>query len=113
MHRSLLMLLLLLQVSVWSQIDQKKVDALSRSIDSSVKAHQSWQDSFIKVQDSIYHVAIGKKVDSNSDNTNRSFAAQKRKEVKELQQTLLRIIAGVVLLAVVTIFLLRKGKTKI
>lgn len=113
MHRSLVVPLLLLHLSVWSQIDQKKIDSLSRSIDSSVKAHQSWQDSFTKVQDSIYHVAIGKETESNSSNSSKDLAGQKRRETKEEQQTLLRIIVGVVLLAVGTIFLLRRRKTKI
>lgn len=45
---------MLLQSTASGQIDQRKLDSLARSIDSSAGAQKKWQDSFIRRQDSNY-----------------------------------------------------------
>jgi hypothetical protein len=108
MYRYLLVMVFLMQLNVYGQIDQKKLDSLARSIDSSAKTHKSWQDSFTKVQDSIYSSAINK----NNSPTVDDLAEQKRKETKQRQQILLRIVISVVLLITGFVVLLRRRKNK-
>src|SRR5678809_758609 len=84
--RLLLLLVLLVHLNIYGQIDKKKLDSLSRSIDSSTKAHRLFQDSFTKVQDSIYHSAINK---NDSGKFNDFLAEQKRRLEKETQQKML------------------------
>ncbi|HTM91980.1 MAG TPA: hypothetical protein VL095_06155 [Flavisolibacter sp.] len=101
-----------MQLNIHAQIDPKKLDSLSRSIDSSSKARKSWQDSFTKVQDSVYHAATSKDIKNNSHHSDQSFAEEKRKRAKERQQTILRIVTGAVLLVIGIIALIRRRKTK-
>ena len=112
MHRLLLAIVLLMQFDIHAQIDPKKLDSLSRSIDSSAKVRKSWQDSFSKVQDSIYHAATSKDIKNNSHNTDQFLAEEKRKKAKERQQEILRIVTGAVLLVIGIIALIRRRKTK-
>ena len=105
MYRYLLVMVLLLHPNVYGQIDQKKLDSLSRAIDSSAKSHKSWQDSFIRSQDSIYQSAV------NKNNGHQRNDVIKQNE-KERQKFWLRIIVAVFVIAMV-IALLRKRKTKI
>jgi hypothetical protein len=112
MRRLLPLMVLLLHLSLHAQIDQKKLDSLSRSIDSSAKAYKSWQDSFANLQDSIYHAAISRDTENNSRNLDQFLAEQKGREAKERQQAMLRIVIGIVLLAIGVIALARRRKTK-
>jgi deoxyribodipyrimidine photolyase-like uncharacterized protein len=112
MHRLLPVIVLLLHLSIHAQIDQKKLDSLSRSIDSSAKAYKYWQDSFAKQQDSIYHAAISKEIKKDSRNPDEFLLEEKREEAEERQQTILRIVTGVVLLVIGIIALIRRRKTK-
>lgn len=112
MHRLLLAIVLLMPFNIHAQIDPKKLDSLSRSIDSSAKVRKSWQDSFAKVQDSIYHSATSKDIKNNSHNTDQSFNEGKKREAKERQQTILRIVTGAVLLLIGIMALIRRRKTK-
>lgn len=101
-----------MQLSIHAQVDPKKLDSLAKSIDSSTKAYRYWQDSFTKVQDSVYHAAISKDIENNSRNLNQFLAEQKRREAKERQQAIVRVIIGVVLLAIGIIAVVRRRKTK-
>jgi hypothetical protein len=112
MHRLLLAIALLMQLGILAQIDPKKRDSLAKSIDSSAKAYRSWQDSFTNAQDSIYHAAINKEVKNASRNPDQFLAEQKRKEAKERQQAIVRIIIGVALLAIGIIAIVKRRKTK-
>jgi hypothetical protein len=112
MHRLLPVMVLLIQSSVHAQIDPQKIDSLSRSIDSFSKAHKSSQESFVKVQDSIYHAAIDRNVGNKSRNFDQFLAEQKKEEANDRKQAILRIlIIAVFIVAVIT--LLRRRKTKI
>jgi hypothetical protein len=102
---------LLIAFKSYSQIDQKKLDSLSRSIDSSAKAYRAWQDSFNKVQDSIYQAAINKDFQS-SHNPGQLSPEQKRKEAKERQKIILRIGVSIAILIIAAIVWLRRKKTK-
>jgi hypothetical protein len=112
MHRFLPVMVLLFNLSTYAQLDQKKLDSLSRSIDSSAKASRNWQDSFTKIQDSIYQTAIGKSAGGNSINPSQFLAEQEKRESRERQRILLRFLAGVavVLIGVVAWFLKTKRK---
>lgn len=112
MHRFFLAFTLLFPLTIYGQIDQKKLDSLSRSIDSSAKAYKLWQDSFNKVQDSIYHAAISKNVEQNSRNLNNFIDEQKRRGANEKKQAILRIVLSIVLLVIGVIALVRRRKTK-
>jgi hypothetical protein len=112
MPRLLLAIVLLMQLSIHAQIDPKKLDSLARSIDSSAKTYRFWQDSFTKAQDSIYQAAINKDIENNSRNPDQFLAEQRRKEAKERQQAIIRIIIGVALLAIGIIAIARREKTK-
>ena len=112
MHRFLSVLALLLYLNINGQIDQKKLDSLARSIDSSAKARKISQDSFIKIQDSAYQLEMNKALKQNSRKFDNSLTERKRKEAKERQQAILRIVISVVLFIIGIIALLRKRKTK-
>lgn len=105
MYRYLLVMVLLLHLNVYGQIDQKKLDSLSRAIDSSAKSHKSWQDSFIRSQYSIYQSAVNK-----NDLQKRNEVAKRNGE--ERQKFWLRIIVAVFVIAMI-IALLRKRKARI
>jgi hypothetical protein len=112
MHRLLPVMVLLIQFNVHAQIDPQKIDSLSLLIDSSSKARKSSQDSFVKVQDSIYHAAIDRNVRNKFRNFDQFRSEQKKEEAKERKQSILRILTIVVLIiAVITLF--RRRKTKI
>jgi len=110
MHPILTVMVLLLSLSAYPQLDQRKLDSLSRSIDSSAKASRNWQDSFTKIQDSIYQAATAKSADDNSRNSSQLLAEQEKRESMERQRILLRILAGVsvVLIGIVAWFLKTK-----
>jgi hypothetical protein len=95
-------------LNTYGQIDKKKLDSLSRSIDASTKAHRLFQDSFTKVQDSIYHSAINK---NDSGKLNDFLADQKRRVEKEKQQAILRLmIVMILVIGIITLILRRKPK---
>jgi hypothetical protein len=52
--------LFLFPLPLMAQVDQRKLDSLSRHIDSSQKALRHWQDSFTKRQDSVYNTQLKK-----------------------------------------------------
>jgi hypothetical protein len=91
----------------YAQIDQRKLDSLSRAIDSSVKAHQSSEDSFIKLQDNHYHSELNKALQQSKNNL---LAEEKREEAEERQQIIVRILIGVLLVAGI-IAIVRRSKT--
>ena len=94
------------------QIDPAKLDSLSRAIDSSSKAYKAWQDSFTKVQDSLYRSSLKKDIEQNNRNLQQYLAEQKRRERKERQQAYIRIFAGLSLFIVLIFVLLRKRRPK-
>lgn len=89
-----------------AQIDQKKLDSLSTSIDASVKTYQQWQDSFNKVQ-------MQKSIERSSINTIefvKQYQEQNRK--KEREQSIRYIIIGTALLSLLVIEFVRRRKAK-
>lgn len=85
----------------YCQIDPHKLDSLSNAIDSSVKNREKWQDSFTKTQDSIYKTTVDK-------NTNQ-LKQDKEVENKKRQESIVRIIIGVLFCAgLITGFAIRK-----
>jgi hypothetical protein len=112
MHRFLPVMVLFFHLNTHGQINQKKLDSLTKAIDSSARIHKSWQDSFTKVQDSIYHAAISKDPEQNSRSLNNFLIEQRRREAKEMQQAILHIVIGILLLIASIIAIARKRKTK-
>jgi hypothetical protein len=106
MHRLPFLIFLFTNCCVYCQIDQKKIDSLERSIDSSTKAQKSWQDSFAKIQDSIYRSAI-----HNSDST--TLSAEHKTKVKGRQKIILplAIIATLLVIAIIVIRQRKRRKT--
>ena len=112
MLRVLTVIILLLQFNSYGQVDPKKLDSLSRSIDSSAKLIRSDQDRFIKVQDSAYHSEVNKALGQGSRNHDQFLAEKKRREEKERQQAIVRIGLSVLIFIVPILVLLRKRKPK-
>lgn len=104
---------LLLFVNTYGQIDQKKLDSLSRLIDSSAQAYKVHQQTVIKHQNRIYSSEVKKAMQKNARNAPDFFTEQKNKEAGKRQLTMLRILMGVVLVITVMMALLLKRKTKI
>lgn len=69
------------------------------------------QDDIINSKESTYRNEVNKALQKESSNHNY-LAEQKRKQAKERQQTMLRILTGVLLLLVAVIALVRNRKTK-
>ena len=112
MHRFLLALILLLQLNTYAQIDQRKVDSLARVIDSSANANQQQQEKAIKAVDSNYRSQLSKALRQNSRNKDNSLAEQKGREARQRQQTIVRILIGILLLIIGVVALVRRRKTK-
>jgi hypothetical protein len=89
-----LILLLLSNLNTVGQIDQRKLDSLSKSINSSAKEHRLWQDSFTKVQDSIYRAAISKTGNRYSPNLDNSQAKKGRRAFPESRLVIALIVIG-------------------
>jgi len=96
----------------YSQIDQDKLDSLSRSINSSAKAYRAWQDSFKKAQDSIYSIAIKKDLQKNRSDSDHFLAEELRREEKRRQQAILCIILSIAILITTVFVWRRRRKTK-
>jgi hypothetical protein len=96
---------LALQLSTQAQIDQRKLDSLRRSIDSSAKTHKQWQDSFTKVQDSLYQDAINK----TDLNKQKELSEQQERE-SQRRKILQGIIIALALVASALLLLLRRRK---
>ena len=93
--------------SSFAQVDPHKLDSLSRSIDSTAKAYKAWQDSFSKVQDSIYQTSIT----ATSDSVKSTKLSAEKKEAERRKEALIRIGIGVFLfLLFVVLLLIRKRK---
>jgi hypothetical protein len=108
MFRCLSLLALLLFLNSYGQIDPIKLDSLARSIDSSAKALQLTQDSFVQAQDSIYRSALDNTLQRQS-----KFVEEERRKEKYRQQVTLRIIAVVVFIIAVGLFFWIRRKRKI
>jgi hypothetical protein len=96
--------------STFGQIDQRKLDSLSRLIDSSAQAYKMQQDSIIKQQDSSYKSEVNKALQQNSVDSDKFLAEQKRRESRQRQQSKLRIVIGIALFVILIIALLRRRK---
>jgi len=105
MHYVLLLIFLFTNCCIYGQIDQKKIDSLERSIDSSTKEQKTWQDSFAKVQDSLYRSAI-----NNSDSTHLS--PEQNIKVGGRQKIILPFAIIAALLVIVIIVILRRKRKK-
>lgn len=110
MYRLLPLLALLLQLGAFAQIDQRKLDSLAKSIDSSAKVRRQWQDSFSRAQDSVYRLAQSHKSSGQSSGTNGSSLAEKKQQ--ERQQGIISLVAGLLIFAILLIVMIRKRKTK-
>jgi len=108
MFRCFSLLALLLFLNSYGQIDPIKLDSLARSIDSSAKALQLTQDSFVQAQDSIYRSAL-----DNTLQRQTKFVEEERRKEKYRQQVTLRIIAVVVFIIAVGLFFWIRRKRKI
>lgn len=93
----------------FAQINPHKLDSLSRSIDSTAKAYRNWQDSFGKVQDSIYQAAV----DTPDSTGIKNGLEQQRKEAQRRKEALIRIGIGVFLFLMFVILLMRKRKQQV
>jgi hypothetical protein len=98
-------MVLTIQLSTQAQIDQAKLDSLKRSIDASAKAHKLWQDSFAKVQESLYQNGIKTNLSKQKGlREQRDREAQRRKTLQG------SIIALLVAMAALILVLRRKKK---
>ena len=99
---------LLLQTAAFPQIDPQKLDSLSHSIDSSLKAYQAWQDSFTRAEK---QKSIERRTIHTAEYTQR---LQQEKNQKKRLQTIRYIFIGLIFLTVLTVGILRRRKpTKI
>jgi hypothetical protein len=105
-------MVLLLHLNTYGQIDQSKLDSLSRSIDSSSKAYKAWQDSFNKAQDSIYRSSVKQDAKQNINNLNYFLEEQKRTEQERRRQATIRLIVSGLIFTTLIIFLIRKRKRR-
>jgi phage-related tail protein len=104
---------LLFQFNSYGQIDPKKVDSLSRLIDSSAHAYKLQQDSVVKYQDSTNKSEVNKVLQQSSANQESDSIKQKRSEQEKRQETFVRSIAlGVLVFVIVIIALMRRRRTK-
>jgi hypothetical protein len=101
-------IILLLQLSAYSQIDAHKLDSFSRSIDSSARAARKMQDSIIKVQDSTYRSEVSRTIPKKS-RENIGVAAEQK--IKERRIILIATITGILLLVALIILIQRKQKS--
>ena len=112
MHRLLLLIALLLQLHCYCQndgIDPLKRDSLARAIEASRKNLRASQDSFLKVQDSMYQAAQRAAAsDQNTRNSKNLMAGNREREGKRKKQAYLRIAIGVLLFVVLIIGLTRR-----
>ena len=99
-------LALLFHLTCYSQVDQEKLDSLTRSIDSSKKVLRNWQDSFTKMQDSIYEARVSKAERTPEKTT--GFIVNKTQHAK--RQAATYIVIGLGLLMLLFIGLLRKRR---
>jgi Flp pilus assembly protein TadB len=91
----------LVQSLAFSQIDQKKLDSLSSSIDASVKAYQQWQDSFTKNQ--------VKKSNKSNPATPVDIGILQQGKTKSKQSIYLIIMVILVFILMIFFFTRRKG----
>ena len=104
---------MLFQFNSYGQIDPKKVDSLSRLIDSSAHAYKLQQDSVVKYQDSTNKSEVNKVLQQSSANQESDSIKQKRSEQEKRQETFVRSIAlGVLVFVIVIIALMRRRRTK-
>lgn len=104
---------MLFQFNSYGQIDPKKVDSLSRLIDSSAHAYKLQQDSVVKYQDSTNKSEVNKALQQSSANQESDSIKQKRSEQEKRQETFVRSIAlGVLVFVIVIIALMRRRRTK-
>lgn len=97
--------MLLLPIVSSAQIDQRKLDSLRKSIDSSAAARRVWQDSFANAQDSAYQEAIEKTVGVQKS------AREQRQQKVERKRTIQGILIAL-LIVIVVLFILRHRKKK-
>jgi hypothetical protein len=96
---------LALQLTTQAQIDQRKLDSLRRSIDSFANTHKLWQDSFTKVQDSVYQDAINK-----TDLNKQKELSEQHERESQRRKILQGIIIALALVATALLLLLRRRK---
>ena len=97
--------------NIHAQIDQGKLDSLSRSIDSSAQVYRKQQEEIIKNRESTYRNEV-KKALQNDSSARNVLAEQERKGAKERQEITARILTGVLLLFLAVIALVRIKKRK-
>ena len=110
MIRLNLILVLIISNPIYGQVDSAKLDSLARQIDSRHRMTSTYQDSFIRAQDSAYHkaVEIGRQ-DITSHDT--SFLAKKKRgEKRNESKTYVRPGIAALLLVLLVIGLLRSYK---
>jgi hypothetical protein len=94
--------------NIYGQVDPKKIDSLSRLIDSSAHAYKVQQDSVIKYHNSAYKSGVDKALQQNAQNF---LTEQKRKE-KERRRISISIALGILLFLIAIVALMRRRKPK-
>jgi hypothetical protein len=89
--------LLVFPLPLMAQVDQRKLDSLSRHIDSSQKALRHWQDSFTKHQDSVYNTQLRKEDRQNS----QALPQENEKKIKSNTTVILILITSALILLVI------------
>lgn len=107
MLRFLTAFLLLAAFNTYAQIDQRKLDSLSKSVDSTAKAYKHQQSIIIKTQDSLYQSSIRQQQHSfNKD----SLAEEKRTEANTRQKNISSMALAILLLGFVIFLLIKKRR---
>ena len=102
MTRLYLFLCLVISQFSYSQVDQAKADSLARAIASKQKKMESFQDSFIKVQESTYQAEVAKGL-RNTTNDQTSLSAEEKIEEQRSERRLYILIGILALLLVLLV----------
>ena len=113
MTRLVLFIFLTISQFSYSQVDPAKADSLARAITSKQKKMESFQDSFIKVQESTYQAEVAKGL-QNSTNYQTSVSAEEKIGEQKRERRLYILLGILVLLLVLLVigFLRIRNKSK-
>jgi len=112
MRPSILVIFLISFLVVQSQVDPAKADSLAKAIEAQQKNTQAYQDSFLKVQDSIYHAGIARSTKDNTNNQPDLISGDQKEKEKYGRQIYLRWGVAALAMVLLVIGLLRWRKSK-
>ena len=114
MHRLFFVLVLLtglVGLAQQDQVDPLKLDSFKRSMESSHRQMELWQDSFNRQQDSIYEAALSNAgVNQNSTNLLKVLTKDPSRDETRLQRAYLIVGIGVVLFVLLAVLISRRKK---